>query len=233
MFCANFVSWSLARPHEHVHCVRQACSRDKARLDLSMRWVERGVRGGGGGVAKPRCCTVRDFAIPLNVFPQHVLPKLETISTKGSPARATHWQHWATLATLLLRQAVFPLQAMAGLPSHPPINLLHITRSHSRHATFRACPRRPSCKDALVRPHNPASCHRVITTLPTRAYTLKLQHALINGSRTGPPWATGSCQGRRGKASQTQTPFKVHSGTRKAGKPAAQLQRLISCSEQV
>ena len=48
-----------------------------------------GSGGGGGGVAKPRCCTVRDFAIPLNVFPQHVLPKLETISTKGSPARAT------------------------------------------------------------------------------------------------------------------------------------------------
>ena len=47
--------------------------------------------------------------------------------------------------------------------------------------------------------------HVCVCNTSNQAYTLKLQHTLFNGSRTGPPWATGSCLGRRGKAPQTFT----------------------------
>ena len=107
----------------------------------------------GGVVAKPRCRTLRVFPIALNVLPQNVLQlensfhrKLETLNRKiickgntPSPGCLSALSH--------------------GLPSQPQITSLAVIRS----TMFRACPKRPSCKDALVRPHSPASCHRVIT----------------------------------------------------------------------
>ena len=81
----------------------------------------------GGVVAKPRCRTLRVFPIALNVLPQNVLQlensfhrKLETLNRKiickgntPSPGCLSALSH--------------------GLPSQPQINLLHITRGHSKH----------------------------------------------------------------------------------------------------
>ena len=52
------------------------------------------------------------------------------------------------------------------------------------------------------------------TQVPTQAHKLILQQTLVNGSRTGPPWAMG----HRGKASQT---VRVHTRARNSQVPSS------------
>ena len=90
-----------------------------------------------GGVAKPRCRTLRVFPIALNILPQDVLQlensfhrKLETLNRKiiykGNTGNAGNARNTAPSRRR-------PSALRPGWPAQPPpVNLLHITRGHSR-----------------------------------------------------------------------------------------------------